>query len=234
MNRSRMPALLISLGLTAALGTAAVPAQAATTPCTITNFSPRSTVVGLTPHTTTFGISTTGCTRSDWSLEGDDFFVFQDSPQNTFDPYDNSEAGAQDVIATAADDDYNERDRVFDEGFSLLRRTTWQSGSFNASPEPVKKGGSLTVTGRLLVADWTNDAYVGYAGRTIAIQFRLPDDPWPTGSPYASTVKNVVTAKDGTFRTTVPARTTGVWRAAYGGNTVAGSSVAVGDSVKVS
>lgn len=222
---SRTSAALSVVGLAIAGVATAAPAQA-DVPCTITNFSPRSVVVGVTPVTATFKVSTTGCYQEDWSLEGDDFFVYKDSPQETFNPYSNSDAGPQDVIISAYNSDYDTRERVFGNGFSLKRRSVWSTNSFNASPEPVRKGQSISIKGRLLIADWDHDRWAGYGSRLISVQFRTP-----TGS-YA-TVKTVTTRADGWVSTTVPAKQTGVWRVVYGGNSLASDAVAVGDSVQV-
>jgi hypothetical protein len=218
-----MKALLVS-ALTASSVAVATPAQAAG--CTITNFSPRSVVVGLTPITKTFNVSTSGCSRTGWTVEYDWTFMWDLAPQETFDPYWNSDAGPKDVIVTADSSTWETTERVFPDGFSLLRRTTWQSGTFNASPEPVRRGAPINIKGRLILADWENDRYGPYGGRSVSVQFRTP-----TGS--YQTVKKVTTDRDGWVRTTVPADMTGVWRLSYGGNSVAGPSVATGDAVQV-
>jgi hypothetical protein len=90
----------------------------------------------------------------------------------------------------------------------------------------VRKGANISIKGRLLIADWSNDKYVPYAGRKVAVQFRTPNGAYKT-------VASAVTGKDGWLRTSVKASTTGVWRLSYGGNSVAGPAVAVGDSVQV-
>ena len=220
-----MKALLVS-ALTASSVAVATRAQAAG--CTITNFSPRSVVVGLTPITATFKVSTSGCTRSGWDvLESEySFYVYDRAPQWTFNPYSNSDAGAKDVIVTADSSDWTVSERVFADGFNLRRRATWQSNTFNASPEPVRRGAPVSIVGRLIIADWNKDKYVPYASRQVAVQFRTP-----TGT--HETVETVQTSSDGWVRTTVPASVTGTWRLSYGGNTVAGPAVTVGDSVQV-
>jgi hypothetical protein len=225
--KKRFTTLLATVGLTLA-GVAVAPAAQADARCTITNFSPRSVVVGLTPIVKTFKVSTAGCSVQIWSAEtsGPGFFVYSESSEWVFDPWSNSEAGAEDVIVSAYNADYAESLKVFPNGFSLLRRTTWQSGTFNASPEPVKKGAPVSITGRLLVVDWDNEKYVPYAGRSVSVQFRTPTGAY-------TTVKKATTDKNGWVRTTVPATATGVWRISYGGNTIAGASLTVGDAVTV-
>lgn len=218
--------MLLAGALTVAGVAGATPAQAAT--CTITNFSPRSVVVGLTPVTATFNVATSGCTRDSWTVEESewDFYAYDDAPQETFNPWSNSEAGAKDIIVTAYSSTYQRTERVFADGFNLRRRTTWQSNTFNASPEPVRKSAPVSIVGRLVVADWNKDKYVPYASRQVAVQFRTPTGTYRT-------VTTVTTDRDGWVRTTVPASGTGIWRLSYGGNAGAGPAVAVGDSVQV-
>jgi hypothetical protein len=225
--QKRFGTVLVALAMSMGGVTVAAPAQA-DAPCTITNFSPRSVVVGLTPITATFKVSTTGCARKGWDLQeaGYDFYVYDGSPQETFGPWSNSDAGARDVIVSAYNSGYQTREKVFADGFSLKRRTTWQAKSFNASPEPVRKGAKISIAGRLLLADWSKDAYVPYKGRKVAVQFRTPSGAYKT-------MKAALTDANGWVRTTVPATATGVWRLWYGGNTVAGPAVTVGDSVQV-
>lgn len=228
--RRRAAALLASFGLALSLAATGVAPAHADSPCTITNFSPRTVVVGLTPVVKTFGVSTTGCDRQGWSVLGGDydFYVYDDSPQETFSPYDNSQAGPRHVTVEAYNSDYVDRTRVFpaSNGFSLKRRTVWSEGTFDASPEPARRGSAISIKGRLKVVDWSNDR-LGYGGRLISVEFRTT-----TGS-YTQ-IKTATTSSDGWLGTTVPAKTSGRWRIRYGGNTIAGGAVAAGDYVKVS
>jgi hypothetical protein len=195
--------------------------------CTIEGFTPRTVVIGLTPKVVNVRPLVSGCTPTGWAIDGDGFYTYDGAPEEVFSvPAWNSDAGPQNVVVEADDENFDTAHRVFADGFSLKRRTTWQSGSFNASPEPVRAGSTISIKGRLLVADWTADAYRGYAHRTVQVQFRTP-----TGS-YA-TVKTVHTGSTGWVRTTVTAKRTGVWRIRYGGNSVAGSALSVGDAVGV-
>lgn len=219
--------VLTAVGLAVGGSIVSAPAaQADDVPCTIENFSPRSVVVGLTPIVKTFKVSVSDCSLRHWRASSDAFYVYPDSPQKAFDPWSNGQAGSYDVVVDASNADWEERSRVFADGFHLLRRTTWQSGTFNASPEPVKRGRNITVTGRLLVVDWTREKYIPFTGRSVALEFRT------TNGTYER-VKVVKTNSDGWVRTTVPASTTGVWRLRYGGNSLAGPAVANGDAVKV-
>jgi hypothetical protein len=227
MKRRGVLRALVTTGLTVAGLGVATPAQADVA-CTITNFSPRSVTVGLTPVTATFSVSTSGCNRAGWTAEDDGwaFYVYDDSPQETFNPWNNSEAGAMDVIVSAYNSDYNTRERVFANGFTLKRATTFQSGTWNAGPEPVRRGANVSLSGRLLIADWDNDRYGSYGGRPVDVQFR-------TATGTYTTVKTVTSDRYGWVRTTVPASSSGYWRLHYAGNTVAGRAVTAGDAVQV-
>jgi hypothetical protein len=225
--RSRVLTALLTTALTAAGVAIAAPA-AADNPCTIRDFSPRSVTVGLTPVTATFGVSTSGCTLEMWVAEDDgfQFYAYDTSPQATFNPWRNSDAGPMDVIVSAYNSDYARRERVFANGFTLKRASTFQSGSFNASPEPVRKGAPISVTGRLLIVNWETDGYGPFGGRPVNVQFRTPSGSY-------TTVKTVTTDRNGWVRTTVPAGATGVWRLHYAGNAAAGRAITVGDTVQV-
>ena len=235
MTRRRIAAVLTTLGVLATGLVTAAPAAQADSYCTITNFSPRKVVVGLSPVTATFKPTVSGCDVADWSIEGDYFYVYDiydgdtGTTREIFNPFDysNSEAGAQDVSVSADNSDYDETDRIFRGGFSLLRRTQWDAGTFNASPEPVKKGKSINITGRLRVVDWDNAKYVAYSARTVSVQFKTP-----TGS-YA-TIKTTKTSSTGWIKTTVTASKTGTWRVVYWGNDHAAVATSIGDTVKVS
>ncbi len=224
--RSRVLTALLTAGLTA-VGVATAPAASAA-PCTITDFSPRSVTVGLTPVTATFKVSTAGCSLRRWSVDDDGFqiYAYNEAPQETFNPWSNRYAGAMDVIASATSEDYAHRERVFAGGFTLKRATTFQQGTFNASPEPVRRGAPVTLTGRLLIANWDTDQYGPWGNRPVDVQFRTP------GGTY-QTVATVNTDRSGWVRTTVPAGHTGYWRLRYGGNSAAGRAVTAGDAVEI-
>jgi hypothetical protein len=97
----------------------------------------------------------------------------------------------------------------------------------NASPEPVSKGSTVTVTGKVTRADWETKKYVSYGGRQVSLQFK------PAGASSYTTVKKVYANGSGGLRTTVKASTTGTWRWAYYGNTTTGPSTSSGDSLVV-
>ncbi|WP_282687035.1 MULTISPECIES: hypothetical protein [unclassified Streptomyces] len=97
----------------------------------------------------------------------------------------------------------------------------------NASPEPVVKGRTITVTGKITRADWETRKYASYGGRHVSLQFK------PAGSASYSTVKKVYANGSGNLKTTVKASRTGTWRWVYYGNTTTGASTSSGDNVVV-
>ncbi|MFJ9886008.1 hypothetical protein ACIQRW_09105 [Streptomyces sp. NPDC091287] len=97
----------------------------------------------------------------------------------------------------------------------------------NASPEPVVKGKTLTVTGKVSRANWDTHTYQGYGGRSVSLQFKA------AGSSSYKTVKKATSSKTGALKTTVKATGPGTWRWTYYGNTTAGASSSSGDRVAV-
>lgn len=109
-------------------------------------------------------------------------------------------------------------------GVSVRR---WAKATVNASPEPVAKGRTITVTGALTRADWVKHTYAGYAGQSAKLQFRKKG-----GSTY-STVKTVKSGSTGALKTTVTANADGYWRWTFGGTSTTGTATATGDFVDV-
>lgn len=99
--------------------------------------------------------------------------------------------------------------------------------SVNASPEPVTKGGTITVTGSATRADWVKHAYTGYAGKLAKLQFRK------AGTSTYTTVKTVRTSSTGALRTTVTAAADGYWRWTFSETSTTGGATAKGDYVDV-
>ncbi|MFI6136595.1 hypothetical protein ACIBCC_00275 [Streptomyces griseus] len=97
----------------------------------------------------------------------------------------------------------------------------------NASPEPVTKGKTITVTGKVSRADWETRKYASYGGRSVSLQFK------PSGAASYTTVKKVPANGSGALKTTVKASKTGTWRWVYHGNTTTGPSTSSGDKVVV-
>jgi hypothetical protein len=202
-----------------------VSAHAAT--CTITGYTPRSVVVGLSPVRSTFKVRSTGCETQqakNWEIDasapgGGGFLVDSGAPYVDFFPYDNSEAGDLYDVKVSMQ---MTKSKSFPDSFALKRRTGWDKT--NASPEPVKKGAKITVQGRLRIANWHEGRYDGYTKRTVAVEFRTE-----TGS-YRQ-MKTATTGTGGYLKTTVTANTDGYWRLRYGGNSYAGGATMGGDFV---
>ncbi|KAB2589678.1 hypothetical protein [Streptomyces arboris] len=102
----------------------------------------------------------------------------------------------------------------------------WAKATVNASPEPVKKGKKLTVTGKLTRADWTKHKYTGVAG-SARLQFRKK------GSSAYATVKTVKSNSAGALKTTVTASADGYWRWTHNGSSTTGPATSTADFVDV-
>lgn len=103
----------------------------------------------------------------------------------------------------------------------------WAKATVNASPEPVKKGKTLTVTGTLTRADWVKHKYTGVAEASVQLQFRKK------GAAAYSTVKTVKSSSTGSLKTTVTASADGYWRWNFGGWHTTGAAVSPVDYVDV-
>ncbi|MEU6348601.1 calcium-binding protein [Streptomyces sp. NPDC047072] len=97
----------------------------------------------------------------------------------------------------------------------------------NAAPEPVKKGKTITVTGKLSRANWETVKYAGYATQPVKLQFRKK------GSDTYTTVKTVKTSSTGTLKTTLKATVDGYYRWSFAGTTTTPAVNATGDFVDV-
>ncbi|WP_067794584.1 hypothetical protein [Actinomadura formosensis] len=96
--------------------------------------------------------------------------------------------------------------------------------SFNAAPEPVRKGRALTVQGKLsrYVGGWKPGS-----GATVKIYFRR------AGTSSWALAGTTRSASDGVFRTSFTAKLDGTWRAVYPGSAAYLSATGTGDYVDV-
>ncbi|WP_446041664.1 hypothetical protein [Streptomyces sp. SID1121] len=133
----------------------------------------------------------------------------------------NAVAGTWQVNATvkANDGDYWISDRVA--LFKVKRAATLTT---DATPEPVKKGSTLTVTGKLSRANWTDLKYHAFTKQVVKLQYKKP------GGAY-STVRTATTDSKGHLRATVKANAAGSWRWAFLGTTTTMKVVSTGDAV---
>ncbi|MET7735627.1 DUF5707 domain-containing protein [Streptomyces sp. NPDC005402] len=97
----------------------------------------------------------------------------------------------------------------------------------NASPEPVKKGKTITVTGKLTRANWETRKYAGYTSQPAKLQFRKKD------SDTYTTLKTVKTNNKGDLKTTVKATVDGFFRWSFAGTSTTPAVNAAGDFVDV-
>ncbi|WP_330346991.1 hypothetical protein [Streptomyces sp. NBC_00582] len=125
--------------------------------------------------------------------------------------------GAYDLYANASYDDDVARTRI--------KRAAKVTA--NASPEPVKKGKTIKVTGKLSRADWTKGKYAGYAAQPVQLQFRKK------GSSTYTTLKTVKTSSTGALSTTTKAGSDGYYRFVYAGTGTTGAATASADFVDV-
>ncbi|MFD7434603.1 hypothetical protein [Streptomyces sp. NPDC059861] len=112
-----------------------------------------------------------------------------------------------------------------DLGTTLVQRAS--TLTVNATPEPVKKGKTLTITGKLSIANWETGKYVGYVNQSVALQYRKK-----AVTTY-SNVKGVKTNSKGELRTTVTASADGYYRFTFKGKTTVPAVNATGDYVDV-
>jgi hypothetical protein len=97
----------------------------------------------------------------------------------------------------------------------------------NAAPEPVKKGKTITVTGKLARANWETGKYAGYAGQPVKLQFRKKNS-----STY-TTLKTIKTDSTGNLKTTTTATVDGFFRYSFAGTSTTPAVNAAGDYVDV-
>ncbi|WP_371933948.1 calcium-binding protein [Streptomyces sp. KL115B] len=143
------------------------------------------------------------------------------------DLYTSSLAGTWKVAAGALADTGGESDFVWNDAQAKTRVQRFSKLSVNASPEPVKKGKTLTVTGKLTRANWDTNTYKGYTNQPVKLQFRKK------GATSYTTVKTVKTSSTGTLKTTVKASSDGYWRYSFAGTSTTPAVSAGGDFVDV-
>ncbi|WP_128375016.1 DUF5707 domain-containing protein [Streptomyces cavernae] len=97
----------------------------------------------------------------------------------------------------------------------------------NASPEPIAKGKTLTVTGKLSRASWESLTYKGYGSQSVKLQFRK------AGTTTYSTVKTITSNSYGDLKTTTTANYDGYWRFRFEGTSTTPAVSATGDYVDV-
>ncbi|MFJ7491052.1 hypothetical protein ACIQZB_07295 [Streptomyces sp. NPDC097727] len=125
------------------------------------------------------------------------------------------------------DPDVNKIGFALQDGLGTARVQRLSKLTVNAAPEPVKKGGTITVTGKLSRANFDDLKYHGYATQPVKLQFRKK-----TSSTY-TTIKTIKSSSTGTLKTTVKASVDGYWRYSFAGTTTTPAVSAAGDFVDV-
>ncbi|MFC6063341.1 DUF5707 domain-containing protein [Streptomyces ochraceiscleroticus] len=139
----------------------------------------------------------------------------------------NTDAGTWKVWALAQgnDADYVQQDNV--KSFSVKR---YSKLTTNASPEPVLKGRTLTITGSLTRANWDTSKYAGYTQQSVKLQSRPA-----SGGTYA-TLKTYTSGSGSTagqVKTTRTASTDTCWRYSFAGTSTTPAVTSTGDCVDV-
>ncbi|WP_340378033.1 hypothetical protein U5640_25340 [Streptomyces sp. SS7] len=106
----------------------------------------------------------------------------------------------------------------------LLRAATLTA---DATPEPVKKGKTLTVTGKLSRANWDTNKYAGYGTQPVKLQFKKK------GATAYTTLKTVKTGSTGTLKTTVTASADGYFRYVFAGSSTTAPVTSAADFIDV-
>ncbi|MFE3941169.1 calcium-binding protein [Streptomyces sp. NPDC059118] len=126
------------------------------------------------------------------------------------------------TLVSANDLDYIHRDAA-----TTFKVQRYSKLTVNASPEPVKKGKTITVTGKLSRANWEDNKYHGYTNQSVKLQFRKKS------SNTYTTVKTIKSNSTGNLKTTVTATTDGYYRYSFAGTATTPAVNAAGDFVDV-
>ncbi|MGY1498824.1 hypothetical protein ACW4TU_19880 [Streptomyces sp. QTS52] len=112
-----------------------------------------------------------------------------------------------------------------DLGTTTVRRLS--KLTVNATPEPVVKGKTITVTGKLTRANWDGPNYTGYATQPVQLQFRK------NGTSAYTVVKTIKTTTTGDLKTTVKATADGFFRYVFAGTATTVGASAAADFIDV-
>ncbi|MFG2559307.1 hypothetical protein [Streptomyces sp. NPDC048496] len=149
-------------------------------------------------------------------------------------PYDdligNADAATWKVTGFAVDlsnPDPSQIDFAVQDGLGTTKLQRFSKLTVNASPEPVKKGRTITITGKLSRANWETHAYAGYSAQPVKLQFRKK-----TGSTY-TTLKTIKSGSTGNLKTTATATVDGYWRYSFAGTATTPAVTSAVDFVDV-
>ena len=202
------------------------------TPPVVSGYSPSTVVVGRTPPLVKFSVRASDeCGIDGWTVSSGKAIVFayDRNPSETIYAWDNDDAGSTYMDVEVNDPAYNTATKRFT--FRLLRRTEWSK--LNASPEPVKKGGTVRVTGTLKRVDWDKDAYVSYGAKSQRAQVQFKAKGTSTYKTVKTVTLNAKSAVDVKFKASGSLAKDGTYRLVYGGNGTSAAASSVGDFVDV-
>ncbi|MFE1950549.1 calcium-binding protein [Streptomyces sp. NPDC059524] len=105
----------------------------------------------------------------------------------------------------------------------------WSRLSNNAAPEPVAKGKTITITGKLERANWDTHAYAGYTQQTVRLQERSLTGSYATTSSHITGTGSLA----GVEKQTRTATTDRCYRYKFEGTSTTPPVTATGDCVDV-
>jgi hypothetical protein len=148
----------------------------------------------------------------------------------TFDPvgsmalFDNAAAGTWELSTLVSAHDY---DYIAKDPAATFKVQRYSKLTVNASPEPVKKGRTLKVTGKLTRANWETGQYHGYTKQPVKLQYRKK------GSTTWTTLKTVTSSSTGALSTSVTASADGYFRYSFAGTSTTPAVSSSSDYVDV-
>ncbi|ATL28639.1 calcium-binding protein [Streptomyces formicae] len=133
--------------------------------------------------------------------------------------------GGWKVYANAIADDQDEAEVQGAKADARIQR--YAKLTTNASPEPVKKGKTITVTGALTRANWETSKYAGYTAQSVKLEYKKK------GASSYSTVKTIKSDSKGNLKTTVKASADGYFRYVFAGTSTTPSVTSTSDFIDV-
>ncbi|MFZ3566450.1 calcium-binding protein [Streptomyces sp. BH097] len=138
----------------------------------------------------------------------------------------NEDAGAWKIDLWAVTDAITDVDTDNAKTWYLKR---WSRLSNNAAPEPVAKGKTITITGKLERANWDTHKYAGYTQQTVRLQERSLTGSYATTSSHSTGTGSLA----GVEKQTRTATTDRCYRYKFEGTTTTPPVTATGDCVDV-
>ncbi|MCF3131013.1 calcium-binding protein [Streptomyces olivochromogenes] len=131
------------------------------------------------------------------------------------------------IWKVAIDVKANDGDYVQTDGYTSFFMKRNAKLTANASPEPVAKGRTLTVTGKLTRANWDTHDYRGYTNQRAYLEFRTP------GVSYYESMGYTLTDTHGVATAKVTATADRYWRYEFRPTMTTNAVKATGDFVDV-